>query len=261
MKQRRRPTAVCRRTLIFSIVIFRLGACAAPSPSGYVQYPQVSAESEYQAALNAYNQALADLQTARTANGINSISRGSLLGAGLGILTQLSVADAERNVEVARQRLLAAQLRIAREGGQSGSTAVTGQPPILMPVDTDVNQVVCYYPPNCWKSFTPGKSRAEGFAAVMYLVSQGTDKGVFADGTFQVDIRDRTGRKVFQTSAPMSALPKRQATVLGNGYQPTVYWGTIDLRNQEITIVLTYISPTGRRVASDPVKLTVPSSP
>lgn len=47
------------------------------------QYAGNSAEAEYQAAFQEYNQALQDLQTARSADTLNTLNRGSLLGEGL----------------------------------------------------------------------------------------------------------------------------------------------------------------------------------
>jgi hypothetical protein len=136
------------------------------------------------------------------------------------------------------------------------------------PQDTDVYRVVCFYPPNMWRSFdVEGDLNPEGFAFVMYLISQQTNKGVFADGTFWVEIYQRgpltdSGRRprhlVFESSAPMRDLPRRTPTLLRNGYQPTVYWGDLELYGADIEIVIKYESPTGRIVSSETISVKVP---
>ena len=150
-----------------------------------------------------------------------------------------------------------AGLRSARDG-QKGA-----------PQDTDVYRVVCFYPPNMWKSFDPeGDLNPEGFSFVMYLISRKTNKGILTDGNFYVEIYKRgevneSGRRprllMFQTNAPMSVLPRRAPTLLGAGYQPIVYWGDdLNLLGEAIEIVIKYESPTGRTVASETVNVKVP---
>ena len=134
--------------------------------------------------------------------------------------------------------------------------------------DTDVYRVVCFFPPNTWKSFDEeGDLNPEGFSFVMYLISRKSNKGVFADGTFHVEIYERgevnaSGRRprhlVFETSAPMEDLPRRSRTMLGVGYQPAVYWGDLDIYGHDIEVVVKYESPTGRIVPSETVSLKVP---
>lgn len=153
----------------------------------------------------------------------------------------------------------------ACNGAGRTHSAGTRQQPVQ---DTDVYRVLCFYPPNMWKSFDPeGDLNPEGFSFVMYLVSRKTNKGTFADGTFRVEIYERgepdaAGRRlrrlVFETSAPMDQIPRRVPTMLGSGYQPSVFWGDLDIYGADIELVIKYESPTGRVVPSETVNLKVP---
>lgn len=73
-----------------------------------------SAEAEYQAALQEHNQIQRDLQAARNADSLNMLNWGSPLGAAMNLLTKTSIADGERKLEQARQRLQAAEARRTR---------------------------------------------------------------------------------------------------------------------------------------------------
>lgn len=86
-----------------------------------------SAQTEYQAALAEYNAALENLNTIRGLRGAyNSIPRPAGLSAGMKLLdlanqgtTGAAVADAERRLEVARQRLATARQVLTSQGEQA----------------------------------------------------------------------------------------------------------------------------------------------
>jgi len=134
--------------------------------------------------------------------------------------------------------------------------------------DTEIFRVVCFFPPNMWKSFdSAGDRNPEGFAFVMYLISGKTGKGIYADGTFRVELyrygeADRNGRRqrdlVFDTAAPMAQIARRSPTMLGEGYQPYVFWGDLQIYGDDIEVVVKYESPTGRTVSSETVHVKVP---
>ncbi len=121
--------------LSFALVVFPcLAGCAVRRDGKLVYFGELgggrprtppppvagsSPEGEYQAALQEYNQALKDLQTARFADNLNALSRGSLLGEGLNLLTKASISDAVRAVELARQRLEAAEAQRTAEAGRT----------------------------------------------------------------------------------------------------------------------------------------------
>jgi hypothetical protein len=152
---------------------------------------------------------------------------------------------------------------------EGGGWRLQREQPVNSAADTDIFRVLCFYPANMWKSYDPeGDPNPEGFAFVMYLMSRDTGKGVFADGTFRVELYRRgelgsDGRRsrdlVFDTWAPMSALPRRSRTMLGHGYQPYVDWGELDIFGADIEIVVKYESPSGRIVPSETVNMKVPA--
>jgi len=124
-------------------------------------------------------------------------------------------------------------------------------------VDTDVYRVVCFFPPNMWKSFDhAGDLNPEGFAFVMYLLSRETNRGVIADGTLQIllyTVQELENGAVErhlarEWTADMSEIPRRQQTRFGIGYQPTVHWGDLNVFGERVEIVVKYESPTGRVV-------------
>ena len=90
-----------------------------PSQTGNASY--VQAKREYDAALSAYNKALEELDSARNMRSLSNMSFGTLMGGSkldraVGLLNQgtshLSLQDAERNVQIARERLERAKARL-----------------------------------------------------------------------------------------------------------------------------------------------------
>lgn len=131
----------------------------------------------------------------------------------------------------------------------------------------DVYKVVCFYPPNMWQSFdAAGDRNPEGFVFVMYLLSQKSDKGVYADGTLHVDLfcidhlPDAPPRRslVQNWSVHTSELPRRKETRLGAGYQPSLYWGDADVLGKEVQIVVRFESASGKVLQSQTVHKRVP---
>ena len=46
--------------------------------------------------------------------------------------------------------------------------------------------------------------------------------------------------------------------MLGVGYQPSVFWGDVDIYGRDVELLIKYESPTGRIVPSETVHLKVP---
>ncbi|NOX58285.1 MAG: hypothetical protein GXP29_05425 [Planctomycetes bacterium] len=134
-------------------------------------------------------------------------------------------------------------------------------------VPSDIFKVVCFYPPNMWRSFDQaGDRNIEGFTFILYLISAATDRGAVADGVIQVQLFDvvskdeiQTSRKlVYEWSSPMSDIPQRNPTKLGHGYQPSIDWGTFDLFGKELEVLVRYIAPNGSSVPSRTATIHVP---
>jgi hypothetical protein len=132
----------------------------------------------------------------------------------------------------------------------------------------EIFRVLCFFPINMWKSFDPaGDPNPEGFTFVMYLLSHESNKGVYAPGVFRVRIfmveqlEDGTSARglVFDQTADMDELPRRDATRFGVGYQPEVTWGEVDLLGKDIEIVIQYETPDGRKVQSQTKRVKVPT--
>jgi hypothetical protein len=140
--------------------------------------------------------------------------------------------------------------------------------PVTAPArDTDIFRVVCFFPQNMWTSFdAEGDLNCEGFAFVMYLLSRQTERGTLVPGTLHIDLytvsKDASGRKTRalarQWSQPMDEVPRRSPTKFGNGYQPTVTWGEMDMLGKRVEIVVRYESPSGRVVQSQTHATKVP---
>ncbi len=135
------------------------------------------------------------------------------------------------------------------------------------PQDTDVARIICFYPANMWRSFdSAGNVDPEGFEFVMYLLSRKTYRGIWVEGTFRIQLyrviddpdAERSRELVFTTEAPMSQIPRREAGRFGEGYQPSVYWGDLDVLGEKVHIVVQYESPTGRIVQSQTHAAKVP---
>jgi hypothetical protein len=118
-----------------------------------------------------------------------------------------------------------------------------------------------------WRSFDEaGDRNIEGFTFILYLISSATERGALADGTvdvqiFTVDTIDgvQTSRVLaYEWSHSTSELPQRNPTKLGNGYQPSIDWQTLDLFNRDIEVLVRYIAPDGSVVPSRTASLKVP---
>lgn len=135
-------------------------------------------------------------------------------------------------------------------------------------VKSDIYKVVCFYPPNMWRSFDEaGDRNVEGFTFIMYLISSGTERGALADGTIEVllyrvdTVEDKQSNRVlaYQWSRDMSDIAERNPTKLGHGYQPSVNWGSLDLFGKEIEILVRHIAPDGTIIPSRTATLKVPA--
>lgn len=132
--------------------------------------------------------------------------------------------------------------------------------------DTDIYKVICTFPQNMWRSFDSSSGNdPRGFEFVMLLLSRATGRGVYAPGTFHLTIytvdrtEDSSERKVaIELSADMADIPKRRASSIGESYQPSIWWGDMDLCGQEIEIAVEYVSPSGRVVRSQTTTRFVP---
>ncbi|GJM25385.1 MAG: hypothetical protein DHS20C16_18000 [Phycisphaerae bacterium] len=132
---------------------------------------------------------------------------------------------------------------------------------------SDIYKVVCFYPPNMWRSFDEaGDRNIEGFTFILYLISSTTERGALADGTidvqiFTVDTVDgvQTSRVLaHEWSSSTSDLPQRNPTKLGHGYQPSIDWQTLDLFNRDIEILVRYVAPDGSVTPSRTASMKVP---
>lgn len=132
---------------------------------------------------------------------------------------------------------------------------------------SDIYKVVCFYPPNMWRSFDEaGDRNIEGFTFILYLISSTSERGALADGTidvqiFTVDTVDgvQSSRVLaYEWSCPTTELPERNPTKLGHGYQPSVDWDTLDLFNRDIEVLVRYVAPDGSIVPSRTASLKVP---
>lgn len=132
---------------------------------------------------------------------------------------------------------------------------------------TDIYKVVCFYPPNMWRSFDEaGDRNIEGFTFILYLISSETERGALVDGTIDVQIFTVDTVDGFQTSRVLAyewsrstaELPERNPTKLGHGYQPSVDWDTLDLFNRDIEVLVRYIAPDGSIIPSRTASLKVP---
>ncbi len=132
---------------------------------------------------------------------------------------------------------------------------------------TDIYKVVCFYPPNMWRSFDQaGDRNIEGFTFILYLISSSTERGALAAG--QIDVQIFTVETVdgLQTSRVLAyewtentaVLPERNPTKLGQGYQPSINWGTLDLFNRDIEVIVRYVAPDGNVIPSRTASLKVP---
>jgi hypothetical protein len=132
---------------------------------------------------------------------------------------------------------------------------------------SDIIRVVCFYTPNMWRSFDKaGNLDPEGFAFVMYLWSGKTERGAYADGLFRAKMyrlsRDDEGKTVRELArewtAATSDLPRRGESRLGYSYQPSLYWGDLDIYGAEVEIVIQFESPDERVVQSQTHRTKVP---
>ncbi len=140
---------------------------------------------------------------------------------------------------------------------QSGANAKT----------TDIYKVVCFYPPNMWRSYDEaGDRNIEGFTFILYLISSSTERGALAAGHIEVQIFTIETVDGLQTSRVLayewrentSDLAERNPTKLGHGYQPSINWENTDLFNRDIEVLVRYVAPDGSVVPSRTASLKVP---
>ena len=133
---------------------------------------------------------------------------------------------------------------------------------------SDIYKVVCFYPPNMWRSFDEaGDRNIEGFTFILYLISSSTQRGALVDGTIEIllyrvdTVEGKQSNRVlaFEWSRDTSEIAERNPTKLGHGYQPSVNWETLDLFGKEVEIVVRHIAPDGTIIPSRTATLKVPA--
>ncbi len=159
------------------------------------------------------------------------------------------------------------------------------QQTVNAPLYDDVMAIMCTIRPKPWVNFdVSDPSRINGLAVNMYLVSAGTQKGVFGAGTIRVMLYEPEATTTTRSGAaggtagnvvgkklhewvlpPDKAMPFRvlrrpdKTYVMGDGYQLRLPWGDLDLRGKRIALVIEYERTDGRIVRRPPFWLQVPA--
>ena len=135
-------------------------------------------------------------------------------------------------------------------------------------VKNDVYKVVCVFPQTMWQSYDQaGDSNPEGFRFLVYLLSKSTRKGAYADGFLHVKMfrmdqmpDGRNERVLVQNwMVGTEELPRRESSKLtGYSYQPSLYWGDVDILGETVEIVVQYESLDGKTIQSQTKQVRVP---
>ena len=134
--------------------------------------------------------------------------------------------------------------------------------------DKNVNSVHMLIKQEPWISFKDDANPG-GLQINLFLGSGSSDKGVYGDGTIEINmyrtVARRDGRKARVLVKkwefdPEQALPYllRRPTAFGWGYGFRLNWGDADVLGKEVMLVTRFIRPDGQIVAGQPKHLKVP---
>jgi hypothetical protein len=139
------------------------------------------------------------------------------------------------------------------------------------PLASDIVEVHTHYNLFPWLQYDMTDPRPQGFViSALFLVSNKTGKGAFADGLITVkmyrvdrDEQRHESRTLVHTwqFTPQQAMPYRavKRTVVGLGYQLHLHWpDNLDLIGREIVVMVEFTRPDGRVIRSGTKFLKVP---
>jgi hypothetical protein len=138
------------------------------------------------------------------------------------------------------------------------------------PLATDIVRVVAHYGLWPWLQFEMADPRPQGFAISLFLFSDKTGKGAFADGLITVKMyridrdeqRNETRTLVHNwqfTPEQAKDFRSHRVTLWGEGYGLDLHWPKeLDLVNREIMVMVEFTRRDGHVISSGSKFLKVP---